>query len=459
MVFDAGDIVGGKYCVTHSIARGGMGYIVAATHAKLGTKVALKFLRPDYLDKPAVVERFVHEARAAAQLRSENVCRVWDVETTADGVPYMVMELLEGRDLQSIIKMAPLDAATAAHYVLQACNAIAEAHGLGIVHRDIKPANLYRTYRADGTTLIKVLDFGVAKVQPKDEDHGLTQTQTVMGSPGYMSPEQLRSSKNVDPRTDIWSLGVVLYELVVGTRPWVAESVTELALKVAHDPMTPMPAIVDAGYVAVVERCLRKERDERFADIAELATALAPFAERGGDLAGGVSRVLGATSTGPLARIAPEPPAPAAPPTIASEAVPTTLRTASGIVSPVTSLRRRPPLLALGAGAALVVAIVVVLSLRGGDGVQSAADTVDLPEPPAQPVEPPPAVVAPAIDAAVEAPVVEAGSATMPPPADPPEPPSAATRPTRPAKATKPLPTKPAHKKRPTIKDVRDSRI
>src|SRR5215470_933873 len=177
-----------------------MGVVVAATHLHLQQRVALKFLLPELVHGPAIVERFVREARASAQLRGEHVCRVADVGAFDGGAPYIVMELLEGSDLASLLeRQGVLPVQRAADYVLQACVGIAEAHALGIVHRDLKPANLFLTARPDGTPLIKVLDFGIAKAQT-DRNFSLTQTSAVLGSPGYMSPEQLRSTRDVDVR-------------------------------------------------------------------------------------------------------------------------------------------------------------------------------------------------------------------------------------------------------------------
>ncbi len=187
-MFAPGTLLAGKYRVDRVLGQGGMGVVVAATHVYLGQRVALKFLLPQFLDNQTTVERFLREARASAALRGEHVCRVSDVGTLETGSPYIVMELLDGSDLATILTShGPVPVELASHYVLQACVGLAEAHGLGIVHRDLKPANLFVTRRPDGTPLVKVLDFGIAKAQ-HDGSFDLTQTATVMGSPGYMSP-------------------------------------------------------------------------------------------------------------------------------------------------------------------------------------------------------------------------------------------------------------------------------
>ncbi len=245
-----GDVVGGKLRIERIVGRGGMGIVAIATHLALEQKVAIKVLHEQLAADPATVERFLREARTPMRLKSDHVCRVLDVGQLDGGAPYIVMELLEGSDLAALVKLrGALPIATAVDYVLQACVAVAEAHALGIVHRDLKPANLFVTRRVDGSPLVKVLDFGIAKVPSRGDNTQLTQTAAVMGSPGYMSPEQLRSAKDVDARTDVWALGAILYELVSARLPFPADSVTELAVKIAVDP--PDPLDVDAAFRTV----------------------------------------------------------------------------------------------------------------------------------------------------------------------------------------------------------------
>ncbi|HEY1817531.1 MAG TPA: protein kinase [Kofleriaceae bacterium] len=294
-MLEPGALVAGKLRIEKILGEGGMGTVVAATHVGLDQRVAIKVLKPDLANQPEVVARFVREARAAAKLKSEHVCRVTDVGEAADGTTYIEMELLEGHDLASLIATRAFPVDVAADYVVQACVAIAEAHHLGIIHRDLKPANLFVTQRLDGSALVKVLDFGIATA-PSAEELQITKTTTVMGSPGYMSPEHLRSARDVDARSDIWALGVILYEAVTGRLPFSATSITELAVKVVMDEPAPMTD-VEPRFAAIVARCLKKPPEERYQTVAELAADLAelagPSAQANALL---VAKLLGGTS-------------------------------------------------------------------------------------------------------------------------------------------------------------------
>src|SRR5258708_827003 len=210
-----GDILAGKYRVEQVLGKGGMGVVVAATDTQLERRVAIKFLLPEYAEHKEASQRFLREARAAVKIHSEHVARVIDVGTMENGAPYMVMEYLQGTDLAGTLdERVTLPVEEAVAYVLEACDAIAEAHSVGIVHRDLKPANLFLASQPDGSIKIKVLDFGISKAMMTTTgmDPSLTRTTSMMGSPLYMSPEQMRSAKHVDPRTDVWALGVILYE-------------------------------------------------------------------------------------------------------------------------------------------------------------------------------------------------------------------------------------------------------
>ena len=296
-----GDVLASKYCVEQVLGAGGMGVVVAALHMQLGQRVALKFLLPAGMENPQVVARFEREARAAAQLRSEHVARVIDVGRLddANGAPYIVMELLTGQDLGDLLhERGPLGERDAVDFLMQACEAVAEAHSVGIVHRDLKPKNLFVTHRVDGSPLIKVLDFGISKVTG-DADLNLTGTAEIIGSPNYMSPEQLRSSRDVDPRSDIWSLGAILYELLGGRVPFVAETLTQLCSMVLTEPPRPLEELrpeIHPELRRVVGKCLEKKAEDRFQTVGELAMALAPFASAiGSALASRVAVVAGST--------------------------------------------------------------------------------------------------------------------------------------------------------------------
>ncbi len=277
-----GELVVGKYRVDRVIGAGGMGIVVAATHVELEQKVALKFLHAHILDGDSGVERFAREAKAAVRLRSEHVARVYDVGVLPDGAPFSVMELLDGVDVANYAAAKrPLTVEEAVEIVLQTCDAIVEAHAAGIVHRDLKPQNLFVTHKANGAPLIKVLDFGVSKWTTAGEDMSLTDSSVVVGSPLYMAPEQMRAARNAEPRSDIWALGVILYELLAGKVPFDGATVTELCLKVVTDPPVPLLELrseIPAPLAAIVARCLEKEPAKRFENVALLAQALEPFA-------------------------------------------------------------------------------------------------------------------------------------------------------------------------------------
>jgi eukaryotic-like serine/threonine-protein kinase len=296
-----GQILAGKFRIERVLGQGGMGVVVAATHLQLEERVALKFLLPDALANPEAVERFAREARAAVKIKSEHVARVSDVGTLESGSPYMVMEYLHGEDLAAWVRRnGAMAVPEAIEFLLQACEAIAEAHALGIVHRDLKPANLFVTRRADGSACIKVLDFGISKltVPGAAPELGMTKTHTVMGSPLYMSPEQMSSSRNVDMRSDIWALGVILYESLTGRVPFEAETMPQLCGMILQDPPRPIDELrpdLPPALQHVILRCLEKSRERRYGNVAELAFALVPFGQSAARRsAERISRVLGA---------------------------------------------------------------------------------------------------------------------------------------------------------------------
>jgi serine/threonine-protein kinase len=281
--FSLGETLGNKYRIDEIVGQGGMGVVVAAWHAELEQRVAIKFLLPQVAQHAVSAERFRREARAAVKIQSQHVARVFDVGTLEGGIPFMVMEYLQGNDLSDVLlRDQRLSPEMAVDYVLQACEAIAEAHAVGIVHRDLKPANLFLAARSDGTQMIKVLDFGISKsLGPGSSDYALTGTQSMMGSPQYMSPEQLRSSRDVDAGADIWSLGVILFELTTGVPPFQAETMPQLCTAILEsEPLSFASQGVQAPAVleAAVQRCLQKDRAHRFRSVAELGAALASVA-------------------------------------------------------------------------------------------------------------------------------------------------------------------------------------
>jgi serine/threonine-protein kinase len=279
-----GQVIAGKFRVERILGEGGMGIVVAARHLQLDESVALKFLHGQAADDPEALARFSREAKAAAKLKSEHVARVLDYGVIDDRTPYIVMEYLEGQDLGALVRtQGPLDPQNAAEYAIEACEGLAEAHARGIVHRDIKPENLFLANRAQGWQAIKILDFGISKFATTFGESNLS-TRNIMGSPCYMSPEQLRSTASVDHRTDIWSLGVTLFELLSGRTAYdAAQTFPELVAAILEKPAPRLAEIapnVDADLAAVVDRCMAKDREQRIASAAELAMALLPFAPK-----------------------------------------------------------------------------------------------------------------------------------------------------------------------------------
>ncbi len=297
-----GQTVAGKYVVGRTIGIGGMGIVFAAHDQSLDRAVAIKALLPRLLSSATAARRFQREARAATRITSEHVVKLLEVDTLPDGAPLLVMEHLVGMDLRAVLReRGPLPVRLAVDYLLQALQALAEAHQHGIVHRDLKPSNLFLTTRADGTPLLKVLDFGIAKTleEEQPEAFALTSSEDVrLGSPLYMPPEQLLNPREVDARADIWALGITLYELVSGRAPFRGQSYPEIVsaiLSVTDDSVHARMAEhgIPVGLGEVVHKCLRKRREQRYATAAELATALAPFGSEDARLS--LSRVAGIT--------------------------------------------------------------------------------------------------------------------------------------------------------------------
>jgi eukaryotic-like serine/threonine-protein kinase len=278
-----GDVVHGRYRVEYELGRGGMGVVLAAQDERLDRSVALKVVLPKMLRSPEAIERFSNEARSLARLESRHVVRVLDFGSLSGppscaGLPFMVLELLRGEDLFSVAaREGGLSPARVVRYALEACAGLAAAHAQGIIHRDLKPENLFLASEPDGGQALKVLDFGIARSHSRPP---LTRGQVGVGSPGYMSPEQVEGGQQVDARSDIWALGVVMYELLAHRPAFYGDNPQSLCLQILTAPVTPLLEIkpdLPPALVYVVERCMQRDPAHRFQNVAELAEALAPL--------------------------------------------------------------------------------------------------------------------------------------------------------------------------------------
>jgi serine/threonine-protein kinase len=326
-----GDVLEGKYAVERLVGEGAMGAVFQATHVLRQAPVALKFMSPSIIDTPVVVERFLNEGVAASRINNEHVVHVLDVSKLPSGLPYLVMEYLEGENLEQLLdregKPGLVDVARCVHFVLQVLRALSVAHRSGIIHRDLKPANCFVIRRDDEPDFIKILDFGISKVQPVRVREGtepgivsdplnLTGIGAALGTPLYVSPEQARNPKNVDARSDLYSVAVMLYELLTGTTPFAPESgaLSELFMLLATATPAPVDQIrgdLPIGLAAVVSRGLGKSPDQRYQSSAEMAAALAPFADRRSEL---VLRQLLQRPSAPAGRVTSSPPTMSLPP-------------------------------------------------------------------------------------------------------------------------------------------------
>ena len=397
-------MIGGKYRVVRLLGEGGIGVVLEAEHVALGQTVAIKFLRPEVSD-PEMAARFLREARASVRLSGEHVAKVSDVGEE-DGSPYMVMEYLRGQDLDQVLDArGKLPIEEVVGYILQALVGVAEAHARGIVHRDLKPANLFLTKSADGSALVKVLDFGISKVDGLD-DGASTSTAVVMGSPFYMSPEQMLSTKDVDVRTDIWAIGIILFQLVSGRLPFREDSIPALTLKL-HTEQAPnlrrhvpnAPVLLDR----IIARCLLKDRRARYPTVGALARALGPLASPGDmRLADTVVRLVGEGE----APVAAAPATPAKPVPLAAVALGAAALLAATLG--VTYVIARRP-----AGDVIPSAVPAAERTAGSVEAATSAVAVAAPVPSSTgPVQPPPS----ALPSASVAPSGSTGDGRKPPP-------------------------------------------
>jgi serine/threonine-protein kinase len=384
-----GERFAGKYLIQRVLGTGGMGVVVAALHEQLGQPVAIKLLSVAKNLQPEGVSRFLREARAAAALHSEHVARIVDVDVDEAGRHYIVMERLEGRDLSAITSRGERPpVTTSVGYILQACEAIAEAHSLGIVHRDLKPGNLFLSRRLDGSPFIKVLDFGISKFAESEglqsgDVGALTSGQILLGTPSYMSPEQVRTPLAVDGRSDVWALGVILFQLLTGELPFAGTTVADIiAAILTVVPPTPSALRRDLPeeLSAVVVASLRKDPNQRISSVGLLAERLRPWAPRWAlDAAVRATRIAGVGSAGVEdSGIFPPVPVPAPAPArarvslavaeIPEERDPRPQDPSPGVgardaARPAAWPRRRWTRLAIGGGVAMGVALAVALVL------------------------------------------------------------------------------------------------
>lgn len=396
-----GDIIAGKYEVECVLGAGGCGVVVGARHRELGERVAIKLLQRSAMRSSENVERFAREARAAARIKSEHVARVNDFGKTESGIPYMIMEHLEGEDLGAMLareRKVPL--ALAVDYLLMACDAVAEAHSLGIVHRDLKPANLFVTRSVDDRPLLKVLDFGISKLVDGGEfGASVTQTQAVLGSPLYMSPEQMEASRDVDARADVWALGTILYQMLAGAPPFEAQTVPLLYVKVLSGerptPLEERGITVPPAIAQAIDRCLRRRPEDRFPSIGNLAHALAPFASPDmAPLAERIGRVAKVEAEPPsgVRRKTSMPPAPAGAPRamrtralVVAFGCVAALGIGVGVVGASAASRRVPVARAMRGGAQIVATTQLAAQAARAEAAAASSAPNGPPEPPEAP--------------------------------------------------------------------------
>ncbi|MDB4930676.1 MAG: putative serine/threonine-protein kinase pknB [Myxococcaceae bacterium] len=424
----AGDILGGKYRLGRLLGEGGMGQVFEAVNQNTDRRVAIKTLHAQWTREPSVVQRFLREARAATKIHHPNVVDVLDLDTDpATQTPYIVQEFLSGESLEDLLDARPgkhLPVDEALRFLVPVMGALVAAHELGIVHRDLKPANLFASRDRSGAVTPKVIDFGIAKLMESHND-SLKQTQTgsLIGTPRYMSPEQAAGASDIDARTDVWSLGVVFYEMLTGALPYDAPNHNVLVAKLQYEP--PVPIVThDSGLppdvVAIIDRALQKKPADRFPTMqAMLDAAVACDAWAGSAVPGSQPRVSSLPSP-------PPPPAPSsATPAPVDAAAPLVTDAPLGAAAPtLVSWSGRAPAAPRRRGAMVVVAAVVALAVaaslaffhtpRSARPV-AAALTLRSPSPPSP--EPPATVIT--VPSPPSESVTPAPTPAMPPPSVP----------------------------------------
>jgi serine/threonine-protein kinase len=369
-----GELIAGRYRVEKILGVGAMGTVVSAWDTREDARRAVKVMHPEPMGDASWAERLRREAQIGRELTSEHAVRVLDVGGfDPEERPYLVMELLEGTDLGRVLKArGPLPIADAALFVYQACEAIAEAHAIGVVHRDLKPGNLFLTQRPNGSEIVKVLDFGISKaaIEGADITPDVTKTGELLGSPAYMAPEQIRASSNADPRSDVWALGVILYELLTGRWPFPAKASLEIiamVLERAPEPPSKHRPDLPPALERVVLGCLEKDVAKRIQSAGELRIALLPFVPQE------VADNEEATQVMPSLRprsFRPRPPVDEAPPSVPLPPASTASSASVAMPAPAANAAPRSRLspramgIAIGVGAAWIAAAVILIALR-----------------------------------------------------------------------------------------------